>query len=276
MKKKVRFGPAGNPIGFNGKTHQVCTYIAEEGLDAYEYQATYGVKIKKAPARELKKNSEENDILVSMHAPYYINLSSQDLAVIERSIERLVQSAQAAEWMGAYRIVFHPGFYTKFTPEQAMECCKKSIEQILETLESKGIKKFTFAPETTGKRSQLGDLDEIIHICQSFDNFQPTIDFAHVHARNNGLIKGKDEYQKILDKLELEIGTYPLHCHFTHIEYTDKGERKHHTLAEEDYGPPLKPLLQVIVENDYPVTIISETPLIDQDAIIMKELFLKM
>ena len=116
MNDKIIFGPAGNPIGFKGKSTQACSYIAQEGLDAYEYQATYGVRIGENSAKELRKNSEENKIRVSMHAPYYINLSSQDPEVIERSIDRLVQSARAAEWMGAYRIVFHPGFYTKYTP----------------------------------------------------------------------------------------------------------------------------------------------------------------
>ena len=140
-----------------------------------------------------------------MHAPYYINLSSQDPEVIERSIDRLVQSARAAEWMGAYRIVFHPGFYTKYTPSEAMNICKKAITDILEKLDGLGIKKFTFAPETTGKKSQLGNLEEIVEICQSFDHFAPTIDFAHIHARGEGSIKNADDYLQILDYLEEEL-----------------------------------------------------------------------
>ena len=117
MKQNILFGPAGNPIGFNGQTVEVCGYIRELGLDAYEYQATYGVRIQKQSALKLKNYAKKNDIKVSMHAPYYINLSAQKDDVLERSIDRLVQSARAAEWMGAYRIVFHPGFYTKFTPQ---------------------------------------------------------------------------------------------------------------------------------------------------------------
>ncbi len=276
MSKKILFGPAGNPIGYKGKSPQVCTYIAEEGLDAYEYQATYGVKIGEASARELKKNSEENKIRVSMHAPYYINLSSQDPAVIERSIERLVQSAQAAEWLGAYRVVFHPGFYTKYSPSEAMNVCKTAIGDILDKLDSLGIKKFTFAPETTGKRSQLGNLEEIVELCQSFDHFEPTIDFAHIHARERGSIKNADDYVKILDYLDHELDINILHCHFTRIEYTNAGERKHHTLDETEYGPPVQPLIETLINAGWESTVICETPLIDQDALRLKSCFEKM
>lgn len=280
MKNKIKFGPAGNPIGFNGQTVEVCDYIRDIGLDAYEYQATYGVKIQKQSGLKLGETALNNDIRVSMHAPYYINLSAQKEDVLERSIERLIQSARAAEWIGAYRIVFHPGFYTKYTPSQALDRCKGVITELLEKLDSLGIKKFTFAPETTGKRSQLGSLDEIIDICQSFDHFAPTIDFAHVHARGRGCIKGVDDYHRILGKLEDgidEIGSKPevLHCHFTRIEYTDAGERKHHVLMETEYGPPLEPLLEALVECGWDATIICETPFLEKDALLMKQNYQK-
>jgi deoxyribonuclease-4 len=234
------------------------------------------VRIQKQSGLKLGENALDNDIRVSMHAPYYINLSAQKEDVLERSIERLVQSARAAEWIGAYRIVFHPGFYTKYTPSQALDRCKGAITELLEKLDSMGVKKFTFSPETTGKRSQLGSLDEIIDICQSFDHFAPTIDFAHVHARGRGCIKGVDEYHRILGKLEDGIdgiGSKPeaLHCHFTRIEYTDAGERKHHVLMETEYGPPLEPLLEALVECGWDATIICETPFLEKDALLMKQ-----
>ena len=272
--KEVRFGPAGRPIGYKGKTDNVCSYIKEIGLDAFEYQATYGVRISKQSALKLKENAEKNNVLVSMHGPYYINLCSQKDETITKSIERLVQSAKAADWLNAYRIVFHTGFYTKYSPEEAMEKTKKAINELLEKCESAEIKNYTFAPETTGKKSQLGSLDELIDICQSFDNFVPTVDFAHVHARSGGSIKSKEDYAKIFDKLESELGLQTLHSHFTKIEYTDAGERKHHILDDKNYGPPLTPLLELISENDYNVTIICETPLLAIDSLKMKNEFM--
>ncbi len=273
---KIKFGPAGNPIGFNGQTINVCDYIHELGLGAYEYQATYGVRIGNQSAIKLGENAKKNDIRVSMHGPYYINLAAQKEDVLQRSIERLVQSARAAEWMGANRIVFHPGFYTKYSPQEALDKCKGAINQLMDDLESIGIKNFTFAPETTGKRSQLGNLDEIMDICQSFDNFAPTIDFAHLHARGRGCIKGIDDYHKILSKLEDNLGETGqkgeyLHCHFTRIEYTDAGERKHHVLMEKEYGPPLRPLLGALVDCGWEATIICETPFLERDSLLMQE-----
>jgi deoxyribonuclease-4 len=275
MKPDVRFGPAGRPIGYKGKTTEVCNYIKEIGLDAFEYQATYGVRISKQSAMELSHNAKKNNILVSMHAPYYINLSSQKEDVIKKSIIRLVQSARAGEWMNSYRIVFHVGFYTKYSPDEAMKKTKESIFELLDKLENEGIKNYTFAPETTGKKSQIGSLDEIIDLCQTFDNFAPTVDFAHMHARSLGSIKTKDDYSKIFNKLEAELGISSIHSHFTKIEYSDKGERKHHVLADEKFGPPLTPLLELVSENDFNVTFICETPYLDIDSREMKKEYLK-
>jgi len=272
----IRFGPAGRPINYSGNAKDACSYIKAEGLEAYEYQATYGVKISQQSAIELKKNSEDEDVLVSMHAPYYINLSSNKKDVVERSIKRLVQSAKASEWMGAYRTVFHPGFYTSYTSEEAMKRCKEAINRIMEELDGFGVKEYCFAPETTGKRSQLGNLDEIIEICRSFDHFEPTVDFAHVYARSRGKINSREDYRQIFLKLENELGIKSLHSHFTHIEYTDSGERKHHILSDENYGPPLKPFIEEIIECGWDITVICESPLIDQDALLMKELYGKL
>jgi deoxyribonuclease-4 len=272
---KVRFGPAGRPINYSGNAKDACTYIKKEGLEAYEYQATYGVKISQPSALDLKKNSEDEDVLVSMHAPYYINLSSNKDDVIERSITRLVQAAKASEWMGAYRTVFHPGFYTSYTSKEAMDKCKNAINAIIEQLETLGVKDYCFAPETTGKKSQLGNLDEIIDICGSFDKFDPTVDFAHVYARSGGKMGLRKDYAQIFEKLENELGIRTLHCHFTHIEFTDAGERKHHILEDDNYGPPTEPFIDEIIECGWDVTVICESPLIDQDALLMKNLYLE-
>jgi deoxyribonuclease-4 len=275
MKSEVRFGPAGRLIEYKGKTTEVCNYIKQIGLDAFEYQATYGVKISKQSALELAQNGKKNNILISMHAPYYINLSSQREETIKNSINRLIQSAKAGEWMNSYRIVFHMGFYTKYSHEEAMKKTKEAITELLEKVESEGIKRYTFAPETTGKKSQLGSLDEIIDICQTFDNFEPTVDFAHMHARSVGSIKTKNHYAKIFDKVEDELGINTLHSHFTKIEYTDKGERKHHVLENENFGPPLAPLLELVSENGFNVTFICETPYLDIDSREMKKEYQK-
>lgn len=270
----VIFGPAGKPIDFKGKAFESCSYLASRGLYAFEYQSTYGVRIGEESATKLKTDSKHNGVMVSMHGPYYINMCSKEEEKIDKSIERLVQSARAGEWMGAYRIVFHPGFYSNRKHDVALNIAKESYARLIERCEEEGLKNYTFAPETTGKRSQLGNIDEIIDMCASFDHFEPTIDFAHVHARGRGILNKKEDYNCIFSKLEDNLDINRLHCHFTTIEYTHAGERKHHTLAEEnEFGPYIKDLLEILVENNWKATIICETPLIDRDALKMKEIY---
>ncbi|MDR2967670.1 MAG: TIM barrel protein [Methanobacteriaceae archaeon] len=273
MKPKVIFGPAGRPIDYKGTAYKACGYIADEGLMAYEYQAGRGLRIGEKSASILKEDSIAEDITVSLHAPYYINLSAVEEKKLALSVETLVKAAQAGEWMGAYKIVFHPGYYSKNDPSEALTIAKGGINTLFERLDEEGISEYTFAPETTGKRSQLGNIDEIIDMCSNFDNFEPTIDFAHIHARGRGYIQKKEDYNCIFSKLENNLDIDRLHCHFTYIEYTKAGERRHHTLEESDYGPNLKWLLESFVENDWKATIICESPLLDKDALEMKELY---
>ena len=247
MRDKVIFGPAGKPIEFNGKAHESPEFLGPLGLYAFEYQSTYGVRIGESSALKLRESAEENGVLMSMHCPYYVNVCSKEEEKIESTGRK---------------------------PETCMDLAKKTYTRLLERCEEEGIENFTFAPETTGKRSQLGNIDEIIEMCASFDHFEPTIDFAHVHARGRGILNKKEDYNCIFSKLEDNLDIDRLHCHFTTIEYTDKGEKKHHTLAEDDeYGPHIKDLLLNLIENDWKATIICETPLIDQDALRMKQLY---
>jgi len=265
MKHKVMFGPAGSPVNYKGAAYKAPKYIKEEGLDSYEYQSPYGVRIGEKSAKILKEESEKHDILISMHGPYYINLCSKEEEKIKKSLNHLIATARAGEWMGAYRLVFHPGFYSNRKPKKAMEISKNTINQLFEELEAEGIEEFTFAPETTGKRSQQGNVSEIIELCASFDHFEPTVDFAHVHARGRGFLNKKEDYNCIFSQLEDNLDIDILHCHFTTIEYGNGGEVKHHTLAESnEYGPDIKDLLANLIDNDWRANIICETPLRDE------------
>ncbi|MDR0912868.1 MAG: TIM barrel protein [Methanobrevibacter sp.] len=278
MIPKIIFGPAGRPINFKGPGYKASQYIKNEGLDAYEYQGGRGLKIGEKSARILKNNSNENNVLVSIHAPYFINLSSNKEKIIENSIDILFKAAQVADWMGAYRIVFHPGYYLKnnnssFDKVNSLKIAISTIKKLFEKLDENNINNFCFAPETTGKKSQLGNLEEIIAICNEFDQFKPTIDFAHLYARNEGNIKTKQDFNSILSKLEDELNIDRLHCHFTRIEYSKSGEKRHHTLAESNFGLEPELLLKSLVENDFKATIICESPLLDEDALILKNIY---
>jgi len=276
MADRVRFGPAGNPLDFKGPTVEAPIYIREEGLDAYEYQAVRGVRIKEEVARELGKNAKENDVYVSLHGPYYINLSSDKKETFRKSKVRLLDSMRAAMWMGAKKVVFHPGYYGEKTPDEALKMCIEAMKEVVEMAKAEGIKGVLLAPETTGKLSQLGSLDEILTMCEEVELACPTIDWAHIHAREQGLIKGRKQYEKILDEIEKRLGSdvlKDLHCHFTKVEFTDKGEKTHRLLSEKEFGPPFEPFAELIVELGLKPVIISESPTLDRDAINMKKIY---
>ena len=277
MKNKVLFGPAGSPIDYKGAAYKAPKYISEEGLNSYEYQSPYGVRIGENAATTLKEESKKHEILVSMHAPYYINLCAKEEEKLDKSIGHLIAAAHAGEWMGAYRLVFHPGAYLNRKPQKAMEIAKNTVNRLFEELEAEGIEEFTFAPETTGKRTQLGNVGEVVELCATFDHFEPTIDFAHVHARGRGFLTKEEDYNCIFSTIEDQLDIDILHCHFTTIEYGKGGEVKHHILDESDeYGPDIKDLLANLIDNGWRANIICETPLHDVDALKMKKLYEEM
>jgi deoxyribonuclease-4 len=274
LADKVRFGPAGKPVNFKGPTSGIPKFLHDEELDAFEYQAVRGVKISKSDAMLLGKNAKENDVWLTLHGPYFINLSGEP-ETVKASKQRLILSLKAASWMGAHQVVFHPGFYGSKNKIEALNLCIKSIRQIVEEVKNLGIKNILLGPETTGKQSQVGSLDEIIEMCQNADMTAPTIDWAHIHARNIGGIKSKEDYLVILDKIENKLGSQTmknLHCHYTPVEYTEKGERRHHVMGEEGFGPDFKHLAQLINELGLKPVIISETPMLDIDALKMKDI----
>ena len=276
MKFLARFGPAGKPEDYKGAMEKLPFYLKEEGLNALEYQAVRGVKISQESAQQLGKNAAEADIWLTIHGPYYINLSSENKDTISASKQRLIESLKAAQWMGAHAVVFHPGYYGSYTPEEALKMCISAMKEVVEEAKNLGIAKVHLAPETTGKTTQVGGLDEIIEMCLEVENVIPAIDWAHIHAREQGSLNTINDYALVLDKLESRLGAEyvkNLHCHFSKIEFGKGGEKEHHSLDEKEYGPDFRLLAKVLVERGIEPVVISESPILDKDAIKMKAIF---
>jgi deoxyribonuclease-4 len=279
MVDRTRFGPAGVPDRFKefiGKISDVPSLLHSEGLDAFEYPAVrWGQKpqIRKESAEHLRIQALENDVLLSVHGSYYINLCGKK-EIVEASKRRIIAAAQAANWMNAYILVFHPGFYGKMEKKAALKKCIKEIEEVVNTMEGLGIQEVMLGPETMGKPSQLGSLDEILTICEEVDQTYLVIDWGHLHARNKGIFKSGTDFRSVLNTIEQRLGTKAvrnMHCHFSKIEFTEKGERLHHILKNTNYGPEFQILAELIVEYKMHPVIICETPLLDYDAIKMRE-----
>lgn len=229
--------------------------------------------MKKENAEKLGQNAEQHDIWLSLHGSYFINLIGNK-SVAEASKRRLLACATAAQWMKAHSIVFHPGFYAKRTPRKALDELVKAMNQVVETMKNEGIRA-KLAPETTGRISQLGSLDEVLTICEEVDQTEPVIDWAHIHARTQGGLKNSGDFAKIFDEIEKRLGTNAaknLHCHFTRMEFSNKGEVRHHVLDETSYGPEFRDFAHVIVESGLKPVIICESPLLDVDALTMQNI----
>ena len=279
MSDHPRFGPAGVPPLFRvlgARLSDVPGLLREEGLDAFEYQAVrWGQKpqMKQEDAEKLGFEARENDVLLSLHGSYYVNLCGKK-EVVEASKRRLIACATAADWMGAYVVVFHMGFYGRVEKRYAFRNCVNALKDIIEAMSSLGIRKVKLGPETMGRIFQLGTLDEILTICEEVEQTQLVIDWGHLHARHRGLFRKIDDFRAVIEQVEKRLGTQVvrnMHCHFTKIEFTDKGERRHHILDEPKYGPDFRMLAEVIAEFNLRPVIICETPLLDVDAVKMRD-----
>ncbi|MEM3783575.1 MAG: TIM barrel protein [Candidatus Bathyarchaeia archaeon] len=283
MADRPRFGPAGVPPTFKAMKAalaDVPRLLREENLDAFEYQAVrWGEKpqIKREEAEKLGLKARENDVLLSLHGSYFINLCGGK-ETIEASKNRLVACATASQWMGSQTVVFHPGFYGKKTPKEVFEGCLKALKEVVEKLRTLGIRDVKLGPETMGKTSQFGSLEEVLALCEHVEQTRPVIDWAHLHAREHGGFKTVDDFRKVVETIENRLGTEAvrnMHCHFTKVEFTDKGEKRHHTMDEVEYGPDFTMLAKVIAEFKLNPVIISESPILDVDAIKMRDILQK-
>jgi len=271
----MRWGPAGIPLDFKGSTPEAIRYVAEEGLNAFECEFVKGVKMKREMAEEAKKVANETGVSLSAHAPYWINCAAMERRKIEATLRNIIETARVMHIMGGGVVVFHPGFYMGRSPEETKKLVRKTLEEALGRMKQEGIKDVWLGLETTGKGTQFGTLSENIELSSLLERTKPVIDFAHIHAREGGSLKKKEDYLKIFDEVERKLGREALkkfHSHFSEVAFSEKGE-KHHLILGERYSPPFKPLAEVIVENGYDGTIISESPLLDVDALKMKRIY---
>jgi deoxyribonuclease-4 len=283
MADRPRFGPAGVPPVFRvmkATLADVPGLLKEEGLDAFEYQATrWGAKpqIKREDAEKLGLKAEENDVWLSVHGSYFTNFCGEK-GMVEASKKRLIACITAAEWMKAHVVVFHPGFYGKKTRKEAFTKCLGALKEVAETMSASGIGNVKMGPEAMGRHYQLGTLNEIFSLCEEVEQTQLVIDWGHLHARDGGRFKTVDDFRKVVEKVENRLGTEvvrDMHCHFTKVEFTDKGERRHRMMDEMDYGPDFSMLAEVIAGFKLKPVIISESPILDLDAIKMRDILKK-
>ncbi len=261
-----KFGTAGAGDLFYSRglknSYDAPAFLKELGLTAYEYQCGHGVNMGKEKANFLGEKARENNIALSIHAPYYINLATQDEERREKNLKYFMQSANLAREMGATRVIFHPGAVSKMTREEAFALSVETLDFIWRELGKNQLQDIIFCPETMGKMVQLGDLAEVIGFCKRYDNMLPCVDFGHMNCRTLGGIKTIEDYEAIFKAIADGLGDDKakiIHCHFSKIEYGKSGEKKHLTFEDTTFGPDYEPLLELLYKKQYTPTIICES-----------------
>lgn len=236
-----------------------------------ELEFVRGVNIRPELAKKIKYVAKKNDVVLTAHAPYYINLNAKEKEKVESSKRRIIQSAERLYEAGGWSVVFHAGYYLKEHPEKVYQKIESTLKDIERELKDRGIEVW-LRPELTGKPTQFGDLKELIKLSQNLELVLPAIDFAHAHARNKGKCNSEEEWREMLALIENELGREALdnmHIHISGIEYTEKGEKRHLNLEESDLK--WEDLLKVLKEFKVKGVVISESPNIEGDALLMKK-----
>lgn len=259
----ITFGPGGNSESWGKRKFpaDLPRYLKDLGLNGYEVECGRGVRISEA-AKDLPRLAVENGFYITLHAPYFISLSSVEEEKRQNSVGYILESARAAKLVGARKIVVHSGSCSKMSRAEACYLAKQTLINAQKALDENGLLDIIICPETMGKINQLGTLEEVLELCGADERFLPTVDFGHLNARTLGGIKTREDYAKILDAIENKLGHERLsnmHVHFSKIEYTKGGEKRHLTFADDVYGPQYEPLLDEIHKRGLQPSIICES-----------------
>ena len=268
----MRFGPAGQADNYPGKgSADYPAWLAERGLDAFEYQCGKGVHVGEA--------ARAHGVQLSLHAPYFINLANPDPESRKKTTGYVLAACRAADWMGAGRVTVHTGALMKRSRREALDIARETLREVLRACDGEGYGHITLCPETMGKINQLGDLDEVLELCQMDARLLPCIDFGHLYARSLGALEGKEATARTLDQMEAALGAdraSRFHSHFSKIAFTPNGgEKLHLTFGQADFGPDPAPLMEELAQRGWSPTVICESAgTQDVDALAMKELYL--
>ena len=266
----IKIGPSG--LGGVEESKEVLEEYKKSGFGNCEVLFVQQIYLDKQQAEKIGELARENKVSLSIHAQYFINLNSEEKEKVHASMQRILKCCEIGHALGAKSIVFHSGFYGKGfakvkTPEE-----KKKVEEetyqnikrrILEMIEVIKEKKWNvkLCPETMGKINVFGSAEEISRLVKE-TGCSFCIDFAHILARDK-----KVDYERI----KILFPDKEWHCHFSGIEYTEKGERNHINLKKEQW----KELFENL-PKDKDITIVCESPNRIEDCVEGLEVLKKM
>lgn len=263
---EIKFGSAGNPDSFYQAGYKssldMPRWLEQMGLNAYEYQCVRGVHIKEDTACRLGEIARGHNVSLSIHGPYYISLTAQDPGIMKKTQRHFLDALRAARWMGARPVVFHPGGSCGDSRAETLKQARRRLAELLDIAAGQGLGDIPVAPETMGKASVLGNLDEVLELCTVGENVIPAVDFGHLHAAGAGALADEGHFAAVLDRIEAALGAAALrrlHIHFSPVEFSMAGERRHRTMLDEGFGPDFALLARQIVQRGMTPTIICES-----------------
>ncbi len=272
--KDLRFSTAGIPLSTpNRGTREGIKHVRNLGLGGMELEFVHSVNLNKDAAFDAGKIAQENDVVISAHGSYYINLNAALPQKIAASRKRIIDAANAARLAGGFSTTFHPAFYLKDEKSIVYDRVRTQLKRITDDLKDMG-NDITISPETTGKRTQFGDLKELVSLSSELDRVMPCIDFAHLHARSVGKYNSLEEFRDVLSVVETGLGREGLdnmHMHVAGIAYGEKGEKHHLMLEDSDLN--YKDLLRALKEFKVKGSLVCESPNIEEDALLLKKTF---
>ncbi len=277
----IKFGVAGNPDEFYNKGYKnsesMPEFLKNLGLDAYEYQCSRGVRLSEQKALKIRNEAKSHGILLSVHAPYYISLSTQDELKKKSTIKYITDTMNVAKLMGAKKIVVHAGALLGMDRELAVKNSCELLKQAYCEADLLGLGDITICPETMGKINQLGNSAEIVQMCKVDNRLVPTIDFGHLYCRSLGKLVTKEDWIKELSLYLDGLGYDRMknfHSHFSKMIYTENGGEKCHVTFNDDVGPYFENVLEALIYLKLEPTIICESAgTQDVDALIMKSIY---
>jgi deoxyribonuclease-4 len=272
--EKILFGTAGVPLSAKKKTTEGgIERIHKLKLDAMEIEFVKGVKMSKEKAKNVKEIAEKLNIKLTVHAPYWINLNSSDKKILKNSKKHIIDSAIVGNICGAKDICFHPAYYQDEEPKKVYEKVKKEIISLRKEIEKLKLD-VILRPETMGKLSQFGSLEELLSISQEIEGVEPVIDFAHIYARSLGEINNYDKFCEILENYKKALGQKSferMQIHISGMKYGEKGEIEHLNLKKSKFN--YKDLIKALKDFNVKGFIICESPNLEKDAILIKKLY---
>ena len=277
----IKFGPSGNSESFRAegytKTEQAAKWLKDRNLDYFEYSFGRGILMSDEKAEVIKQAFLQQNIGISVHAPYFINLATPEEEKAINSFNYILNSADKVLKMGGNRVIFHPAAQGKATREVAVQATLDRIKILRDLIYENNLDNVLYCPETMGKLGQIGTIEEVTEFCKVDKIFIPTIDFGHVNARENGSLKIKEDYKSRLEYMIENLGMEKMknfHVHFSKIEYSVKGEIRHLTFEDKKYGPEFEPLAEALIELDLePVIICESAGTQAEDAMCMKNAY---